>query len=102
MLYLPYNTEEIRHAYKSEHNRERENQVILLIITDGKKNWKNCQQSVREDHDLCYIEMPNEHDKVLKYFKSMKIPFITYADLESLLQKWALVIIILKNYPQPK
>ena len=38
MLYLPYNTEEIRHAYKSEHNKERENQVILLIITDGKKN----------------------------------------------------------------
>ena len=38
VLYLPYNTEEIRHAYKSEHDKERENQVILLIITDGKKN----------------------------------------------------------------
>ena len=38
VLYLTYNTEEIRHAYKSEHNKERENQVILLIITDGKKN----------------------------------------------------------------
>ena len=35
--YVPYNTEEIRHAYKSKHNLKRENQVILLMITDGKK-----------------------------------------------------------------
>ena len=37
ILYLPYNTEEIRHAYKSKYNKERKNQVILLMITDGKK-----------------------------------------------------------------
>ena len=34
---MPYNTEEIRHVYKSKHNLKRENQVILLMITDGKK-----------------------------------------------------------------
>ena len=34
---MPYDTEEIRHAYKSNHNLKRENQVILLMITDGKK-----------------------------------------------------------------
>ena len=34
---MPYNTEEIRHAYKSKYNLKHENQVILLIITDGKK-----------------------------------------------------------------
>ena len=34
---MPYNTEEVRHAYKSKYNLERENQVILLMITDGKK-----------------------------------------------------------------
>ena len=34
---LPQNTKEIRHAYKSKYNLERENQVILLMITDGKK-----------------------------------------------------------------
>ena len=34
---MPYNTEEIRHAYKSKHNLKHENQVILLMITDGKK-----------------------------------------------------------------
>ena len=34
---MPYNTEEIRHAYKSKHNLKRENQVILLMIPDVKK-----------------------------------------------------------------
>ena len=37
-MYIPHNTEEIRHAYKSKYNLERENQVILLMISDG-KNW---------------------------------------------------------------
>ena len=30
-------TEEIRLGYKSKYNLNRKNQVILLIITDGKK-----------------------------------------------------------------
>ena len=34
---MPDNTEEIRHAHKSKYNLKRENQVILLIITNGKK-----------------------------------------------------------------
>ena len=34
---MPYNTEKIRLAYKSKHNFKRENQVILLMINDGKK-----------------------------------------------------------------
>ena len=37
ILYVPYNTEGIRHAYKSKHNLKRENQVIPLVITDGEK-----------------------------------------------------------------
>ena len=37
MLYVPYNTKEIRHGYKSKYNLNRENQVILLMITDGEK-----------------------------------------------------------------
>ena len=32
-----YNTEKIRHAYKSKYKSNRENQVILLMITDGEK-----------------------------------------------------------------
>ena len=34
---MSYNTEEIRHAYKSKHNLKRENEAILLLITDGEK-----------------------------------------------------------------
>ena len=37
ILFVPYNTEKIRLAYKSKYNFKRENQVILLMISDGKK-----------------------------------------------------------------
>ena len=37
VLFVPYNTEKLRLAYKSKYNTKRENQVILLMITDGKK-----------------------------------------------------------------
>ena len=37
ILFVPYNAENIRLAYKSKHNFKRENQVIFLIITDCKK-----------------------------------------------------------------
>ena len=125
-MYVPHNTEKIRHAYKSKYNLKRENQVILLIITDGEKSHYfavkslsalfrgiagnnngdfhclNCFQSyttenklkkhkkVCENHGYCYVEMPEEANKILKYNqgkKSMKVPFIIYADLESLLEK---------------
>ena len=36
-LCVPHNTKKIRHAYKSKYNLTRENQVILLMITDGEK-----------------------------------------------------------------
>ena len=34
---MPYNTEEIRLAYKSKSNDKHKNQVIILMIADGKK-----------------------------------------------------------------
>ena len=40
ILYLPYNSEKIRPEYVSKHNLKRKNQVILLMVTDGKK-WHN-------------------------------------------------------------
>ena len=126
ILYVPYNTEKIRHAYKSKYNSTRQNQVILLMITDGEK-WHylavkrlsalfrgitgnnhgdfyclNCFQSyitenklkkhkkVCKNHDYCYVEMPEEYNKTLKYNegeKSMKSPFIIYADLDCSLEK---------------
>ena len=126
ILYVPHNTEEIRHAYKPKHNLKRENQGILLMITDGEewhylavkklpallsgitskhKGDSYCinsfhsystkeklkkHQKVCENHDYCYVEMPEEDNKILKYNhgeKSMNVPFIIYADLKSLLEK---------------
>ena len=37
ILFVPYNTKEIRQAYTSKYNSKRDNQVILLMITDGEK-----------------------------------------------------------------
>ena len=37
ILYVSHNTEKTRHAYKSKYNLNSENQVVLLIITDGEK-----------------------------------------------------------------
>ena len=37
ILFIPHNTEIIRVAYRSEYNHKRKKQVILLVITDGKK-----------------------------------------------------------------
>ena len=46
--------------------------------------------SVCKSHDYCYVEMPKEDNKILKYNhgeKPMKVLFIIYSDLESLLEK---------------
>ena len=118
ILHVPHNIEEIRHAYKSKYDLKRENQVILLIITDSEKQHDlivkilsalligitskhyadfyclNCFHSCRtenkfekhknvcEEHNYCYVEMPNEDNKILEYNhreKPMKVPFVLYA-----------------------
>ena len=38
ILFIPHNTKTINLAYKSNYNRKRENQVILLMITNGKQS----------------------------------------------------------------
>ena len=42
ILFVSYNTEKVRLAYKSKYNFKRENQVILLLITDCKKMTLSC------------------------------------------------------------
>ena len=37
--YVPYNTKQIKQAYISKYNNERDSQVNLLMITDGITNW---------------------------------------------------------------
>ena len=38
ILYVPHNTKKREIAYKSKHNLTRENQIILLMISNG-ENW---------------------------------------------------------------
>ena len=126
ILYVPFNTKKIEIAYKSKYNLVRDNQIILLKISNG-ENWHylavkslsrllrgitsnhdgdyyclNCFHSYRtenklnahkklcENHDYCNIEMPSNDNNLINYNKgekSLKLPFIIYADLECLLEK---------------
>ena len=38
IIYVPLNTKTLNLAYKSKYNRKRENQVVLLMITNGKQS----------------------------------------------------------------
>ena len=55
--------------------------------------------SVCKDHDYCHVKLSEAHNKILKFSqdqKSMKTPFLIYADRESLLEKTDTC----DNYPQ--
>ena len=59
------------------------------FIHNKKKRLKKYERTCK-DHDFCYVKMPNENNKILKYSlgeKSLKHPFIIYGDLECLLEK---------------
>ena len=131
ILYVPHSTKRIQVAYRSRYNLTYEEQIILLMITDGEK-WHyltvknlsgllrgitstyygdflclNCFRSYRtksklklhkkicENHDYCQVETPAKGNNIIKYNhgeKSMKVPFVIYADLECLLKKMSTCI----------
>ena len=69
----------------------------------------NCFHSYSTENETCYdccqVKMPKEDNKILKYNHgemSMKVSFIIYADLQSLLGKITLTIIILRNHQELK
>ena len=54
------------------------------------KNKLEEHKKICENHNYCHVKMPNENNKIIKYNqgeKSIKLPFIIYADLECLLEK---------------
>ena len=62
-------------------------------------------QNVSENHNYCYLEIPKEDTEILKCNhgeKSMKVPFIIYTDLESLLEKISTCRNNPKNHQQLK
>ena len=58
ILYVPHNKKERCVAYESKYNRKRENQVILLMITDGEK-WHYL--AVKSLSRLLYEITSNHH-----------------------------------------
>ena len=48
-MFVPHNEKTINLAYKSKYNRKRENQVVLLMITNGEKWHYIALKSVRTD-----------------------------------------------------
>ena len=54
------------------------------------KSKLEVHKNMRENHNYCYVQMPNEENKMLKYKenqKPKKAPFVVYSDLECLLEK---------------
>ena len=72
----------------SNHNENFD--CINYLHTFKTKNKLKIHKNVCENHDYCHIGMLKENNKILKHKhveKSMKVPFVIYADLECLLQK---------------
>ena len=54
------------------------------------KNKLEAHKKICENHYYCHVEMPTKDNNIIKYNhgeKSMKLPFLIYADLECLLEK---------------
>ena len=59
------------------------------------KNKLESHKKICENHDYWHVEMPTKDNNIIKYNheeKSMKEPFIIYADLECLLEKMSTCI----------
>ena len=59
------------------------------------KSKLKSHKNICENHDYCHVEMPTKDNNIIKYNhgeKSMKVPFIIYADLECLLEKMSTCI----------
>ena len=55
-----------------------------------RKNKLEAHKKICENHDYCHIEIPTKDNNTIKYNqgeKSIKLPFVVYADLECLLEK---------------
>ena len=54
------------------------------------ENKLEVHKKICENHDYCHVEMPTKNNNIIKCNhgeKSMKLPFVIYADLECLLEK---------------
>ena len=82
-------------------NHKRDFYCLNCFDSFRTENKLKKHENVCENHDYCYVEMSKEDNKILKYNhveKSMKVPVIIYADLQSLLEK---INICHKNLKKP-
>ena len=59
------------------------------------ENKLEAHKKICQNHDYCHVEMPTKINNIIKYNhgeKSMKLPFVIYADLECLLEKMSTCI----------
>ena len=59
------------------------------------ENKLEAHKKICENHDYYHVEMPTKNNNIIKYNhgeKSMKLPFVMYADLECLLEKMSTCI----------
>ena len=71
-------------------NHNEDFYCLYCIRTFKTKNKLKKHERVCHDHYYCYVEMPNEDNKILKHNhgeKSVKPPFIIYVELECLFEK---------------
>ena len=71
-------------------NHKEEFYFLDCLHSYTTKNRLKKHKKVCENHDYCSVEMPKEHNKILKYKhgeKSMRASFVVYADLECLSEK---------------
>ena len=71
-------------------NHDGDFYCLNYFYSHGTKNKLKKHYNVCKNHDYCYVEMSEEDRKILKYNhgeKSVKHPFIIYADLKYLLAK---------------
>ena len=71
-------------------NHDRDFYCLNCFHSYRTKNKLDAHKKICENHDYCHIEMPTKDSNIIKYNqveKSLKLPFIIYADLECLLEK---------------
>ena len=64
--------------------------MLKLFSFNYIENKLKTHKNECKNYDYCYVEMPKEDTEILKYNhgeKSMKVPFIIYADMETLHKK---------------
>ena len=76
-------------------NHKEDFYCLNLFHSYRTENKLEAHKKICENHDCCHVEMPTKNNNIIKYNhgeKSMKLPFVIYADLECLLEKMSTCI----------